>query len=267
MEKQKMIPEGSMTVGEVAKKMGVSVRTLQYYDREGLASPSSVSKGGRRLYTDKDIVRLHQILSLKHLGFSLNDIRDRLILLDTPEEVAGVLKEQAEVIRMQIERLKESLREIEALREEVLQMQTVDFKKYADIIVNLQMKNEYYWLIKYFDEPMMEHIRKRFDQKSGIVFMQRFVKLQKRAIQLLCEGVSPQSEKGQRFAKEYWDMVLKFTGGDPTMLTKLIELGQSSSINSEWWEKQVQANAFIEPALGCYLANCGQNSFEEQLEQ
>lgn len=53
MEKYRAIPEGYMTVGEAAKKMGVSVRTLQYYDKEGIVSPSAQSEGGRRLYTDK----------------------------------------------------------------------------------------------------------------------------------------------------------------------------------------------------------------------
>ena len=75
MDQHKAIPQGYMTIGEVAKKMNVTVRTLQYYDREGLLSPSAISEGGRRLYTDKDIVTLHQILSLKHLGFTLNDIK------------------------------------------------------------------------------------------------------------------------------------------------------------------------------------------------
>ena len=64
MEKYRAIPKGYMTVGEVAKKMDVTVRTLQHYDKEGLLSPSAMSDGGRRLYTDKDIVKLHQILSL-----------------------------------------------------------------------------------------------------------------------------------------------------------------------------------------------------------
>lgn len=68
--------------------MGTTVRTLQYYDREGLLSPSSESEGGRRLYTYKDMIRLHQIQALKSLGFSLGDIKNRLISLDTPEEVA-----------------------------------------------------------------------------------------------------------------------------------------------------------------------------------
>lgn len=50
MEKQKAIPEGFMAIGEAAKKLGVTVRTLQHYDKEGLLSPSAVSSGGRRLY-------------------------------------------------------------------------------------------------------------------------------------------------------------------------------------------------------------------------
>ena len=56
MNKHKAIPQGYMTVGEVAKKMDITVRTLQHYDREGLLSPSSMSEGGRRLYTDKDFI-------------------------------------------------------------------------------------------------------------------------------------------------------------------------------------------------------------------
>ena len=94
METEKAIPTGYMTVGEVAQKMGVTVRTLQYYDREGLLTPSAISEGGRRLYTDRDLIQLHQILSLKHLGFSLGDIKNRLIPLDTPEDVAKILDEQ-----------------------------------------------------------------------------------------------------------------------------------------------------------------------------
>lgn len=89
MADHKAIPQGYMTVGEVAKKMGVTVRALQYYDREGLFCPSAVSEGGRRLYTDKDIIKLHQILSLKSLGFSIDEIKNRLTSIDTPDEVAA----------------------------------------------------------------------------------------------------------------------------------------------------------------------------------
>lgn len=49
-----------MIVGEITKKMDVTVGTLQYYDKEGLLSPSAESGGGRRLYTDKDLFTLRR---------------------------------------------------------------------------------------------------------------------------------------------------------------------------------------------------------------
>ena len=192
-----------MTIGEIAKKMDVSVRTLQHYDHAGLLNPTAISDGGRRLYTDKDVIRLHQILSLKHLGFSLSDIKNRLISLDTPQEVANVLQEQATAVREKIDKLTQSLQELELLREEVLQMRTVDFKKYADIIVNLQMHNEFYYLIKHFDDQMLEHIRNHFDKQSGRAFMKRFLSLQERAITLKKQNIPADSAEGQIFAQEY----------------------------------------------------------------
>ena len=61
--------------------MGLTIRALQYYDREGLFSPSCISEGGRRLYSNKDIVKLHQILTLKSLGFSFNEIKSSKCLI------------------------------------------------------------------------------------------------------------------------------------------------------------------------------------------
>ncbi|HIS30683.1 MAG TPA: MerR family transcriptional regulator [Candidatus Limivivens intestinipullorum] len=261
MEKHRAIPQGYMTVGEAAKRMGITVRTLQYYDREGLLSPSAVSEGGRRLYTDKDILTLHQILSLKHLGFSLDDIKNRLIPLDTPEEVAQALTQQASALQEQINRLSNALRELEMLRTEVLQMRSVDFKKYADIIMNLEMKNDFYWLIKHFDDQTLDHIRSRFDKDSGTAFLRTFIELQEEAIRLQNAGVSAESETGQAFARDYWDMITAFTGGDTQMLAKLTKLGKFEGLDAKWQEKQALANAFIEPALDAYFAKLGRNPF------
>lgn len=262
MKQTKGIPRQYMTVGEIAKKMGVTVRTLQYYDREGLLSPSAESEGGRRLYTDRDAIRLHQILSLKHLGFSLDDIKNRLIPLDTPADVAQVLAEQAAAMREKIEALSESLKEIEALRAEVLQMQSVDFKKYADIIVNLQMKNDFYWLIKHFDDQTLDHIRGRFDRESGLAFMNGFTRLQDEAVQLQNDGVPPEGERGRAFAKAFWEMVMEFTGGDMGMLPKLMEIGRFEGQDNEWTQRQATANAFIEPALSAYFETMGVNPLQ-----
>lgn len=265
MEKHRAIPPGYMTVGEIAEKMNTTVRTLQFYDRKGLLSPSASSEGGRRLYTDKDLLRLHQILSLKHLGFSLEDIRDRLMPLDSPEDVAEILADQADSIRKQIAGLQESLFALEALKTEVVEMQTVDYTKYADIIVNLQMKNDYYWLIKHFDSDMLDHIRTRFDKTSGRDFIQRFLELQAKAIRLHNEGIAPDGDCGLQFAEDYWNLILEFTGGDPDMLPKLMQMGQSEQFGEEWAVQQAEANTFIEPALEGYFRKNGKNPLEELL--
>ena len=228
MSNDRAIPQGYMTVGEIAKKMGVSVRTLQYYHREGLLSPSAQSGGGRRLYTDRDVILLHQILSMKHLGFSLDDIKNRLIGLDTPEEVAAALSEQAAAIRQKLASLSESLVQLEALRAEVLQMQAVDFKKYADIIANLEMKNELYWLVKHLDDRTLNQFRRRFDHASAPIMMERVSQLMGEALRLQAEGVPPAGERGMAFAEKYWAMVLDFTGGDTAMLADLMKLSDKA---------------------------------------
>ena len=262
MAKYRAIPAGFMTIGEVAKKMGVTVRTLQYYDKEKLLSPSAESEGGRRLYTDKDLIILHQIMSLKSLGFSLDDIKQRLTFLETPADVANALAEQADVIRKQIERLTVSLTAIEQLKTEVLQMKTVNFKTYADIIVNLQMKNDSYYLIKRFDDDTLDHIRSQFDKESGLDFMDRFNRLSDEIVQLKKDNIPHESEKCQRVVKEYWGLIMEFTGGDMSMLPKLMETGKIDTATNAWEERQKAVNDFIEPALQIYFSRLGENPFE-----
>ncbi len=262
MAKYRAIPQGFMTVGEAAKKMGVTVRTLQYYDKEGLLSPSAESEGGRRLYTDKDLITLHQILSLKSLGFSLDDIKERLTSLETPADVANALTEQADDIRRKIEQLQASLSAIEQLKAEVLQMQTVNFKKYADIIVNLQMKNEFYPLIKHFDDDTLDHIRSQFDKESGLDFMDRFNRLSDEIVQLQKENVPPESEKSQKVIKEYWGLIVEFTNGDMSMLPKLMEVGNIDTAANAWEERQKIVNDYVGPALQVYFSRLGTDPFE-----
>ena len=288
MKNNQSVSDEYMTVGELAKKMGTTVRTLQYYDKEHLLPPSAESEGGRRLYTYKDMIRLHQIQSLKSLGFSLDDIRNRLIPLNTPEEVADMLTHQGAAIREKIDQLTDALEAVEALKQEVLQMQSVDFKKYADIIVNLRMKNEYYWLIKHFDDDTLDHIRRRFDKESGIAFMERFEDLNERILRLKENGISPEDSRVQEAAEEFWNLVMEFTGGDMSLLPKLIEFGsmianfpdsdKESSANendsgnatdetekkkAEWISRQTEIQEYLQPALELYFQRSG-NPFGEE---
>src|SRR5262249_10940174 len=64
--------------GELARRTGLTVRTLHHYDEIGLLRPSLHTEAGHRLYTAGDIARLQQVLSLRQLGFSLEEVRDCL---------------------------------------------------------------------------------------------------------------------------------------------------------------------------------------------
>lgn len=260
MPKKQELENPWLTIGQLAEKLGTTVRTLQYYDREGLLHPSKQSEGGRRLYSHKDMIKLHQILSLKSLGFSLSDIKNRLISLDTPADVSKILTQQAEALKENIHQLTETLYAVEALNAEVIHMQTVDFKKYADIIINLQMNNEYYWLIKHFDEDTLDHIRTRFDKETGRQFMDRFNHLNERVLELKRKRRPPEDEQVQALVHEFWNMVLTFTDGDLSLLPKLIEFGnQIADSDHDWLKRQAEINHYLQPAFEIYFQKSGLN--------
>lgn len=63
------------TIGDLAKKLNITTRTIRYYDQKGLVKPSRVSESGYRLYSAKQVKQLKLIIFLKELGFSLKDIQ------------------------------------------------------------------------------------------------------------------------------------------------------------------------------------------------
>ena len=65
------------TVNEVSKIAGISIRTLQYYDKIGLLKPSAYSESGYRLYGDEDLKVLQSILLFKALEFPLKEIKEK----------------------------------------------------------------------------------------------------------------------------------------------------------------------------------------------
>ena len=68
--------QSSWKVGELASLTGLTVRTLHHYDEINLLKPCEYTDSGHRLYGEEDIIRLQQILSLRQLGFSLEEIKD-----------------------------------------------------------------------------------------------------------------------------------------------------------------------------------------------
>ena len=91
------------TVNEVSKLTGVSIRTLQYYDKIGLLSPAERTAAGYRLYDDTALERLQQILLFRELEFPLSEIKTILASPDFDREKA--LSQQIELLTLKKERL------------------------------------------------------------------------------------------------------------------------------------------------------------------
>nr|WP_225937709.1 MerR family transcriptional regulator [Myxococcus sp. RHSTA-1-4] len=90
-----------MRIGELARRAGLTVRTLHHYDAIGLLRPSARSGGGYRLYGQADITRLHAIQSLRHLGLSLEDIGR--LLAQGGATLPAILEQQIRALDRQIE--------------------------------------------------------------------------------------------------------------------------------------------------------------------
>ena len=262
MEKYRAIPEGYMTVGEVAKKTGTTVRTLQYYDKEGILASSAESEGGRRLYTNKDIVKLYQIQSMKYLGFSLEDIKNRLPQINTPKEVSNLLLEQAKGVRETIESLKDVLESIEKLNEEVVQMESVDWHKYADIVAMLLSKNSGYWVIKHMDTSLTEHVLDNLDEDVAIQLNDKYVQTINKTVETQKAGYAPDSAEAIEIAKEWWDYITNITKGDFSILSNLMNMGNKLDKN-EWSEKFLFDKDYLVKALGAYFAKIGYNPYRD----
>jgi len=253
-----------MTIGQAAKRMGTTVRTLQYYDSLGLLSPSDTSTGGRRLYTARDVVRLHQIQSMKYLGFSLDDIKTRLITLATPTEVAAALAEQATAVRGQIEALRRVLKAIEALSEETTKMDTVDWSRYADIVHVLQLGGRDYWFITAFSDEMLDHIHTRFDADTGLTMIDRWASLAAELTTLKDAGASPNSPEAQQVAHDFWAFVMEFTGGDLSLLPELMKFSdEKTGWDADWKAQWELIEGFVGDALYIYLTAQGIDPFKE----
>jgi MerR family transcriptional regulator, thiopeptide resistance regulator len=125
-------------VGELATLTESTVRTLRYYDQIGLYSPSGYSNSGYRLYSESDLSRLQQILALKELGLSLEEVKS--ILADhnySPFEIVSLqIDRLREHIRIQQKLLKE-LQNVSSLVEMEEPLTVEDFTK----LLSLMKKN------------------------------------------------------------------------------------------------------------------------------
>ena len=136
-----MKPSGYYTSGEFAKMAHITVRTIRYYDKQNILKPSYVNESGARFYTDEDFARLQQILLLKYLGFSLEDIRDMTIGDPDYHMLRNSLNLQLKLVKDRIEQMQLVARAIEDTTDAIDNNQEINWSQMLNLIHLTSMEN------------------------------------------------------------------------------------------------------------------------------
>jgi len=235
----------ALKVGELARRTRLTIRTLHHYDEIGLLRPSLHTESGHRLYTAGDLARLQQVLSLRQLGFSLEEIRD---CLDRP----GF--SPLEVIRLHVARLREQIELQRGLCERLEAFASAGEVSAEDLLQTIEVMSV---IESYYTPEQMESFRKRSAEAAAAgvdLTQQGTADWQELLAQLKVEmdsGTDPADPKVQALEKRRQALVNAFSGGD-----KAIE----ENLKRMWTEQgdKLCAQFGIDPKLMAYLGKAAE---------
>jgi MerR family transcriptional regulator, thiopeptide resistance regulator len=207
---------------EFAKRAGVTIRALHHYDRLGLLKPSGRTAAGYRLYTDRDLVRLEQIVALKFIGFPLSQIRELLNRKDL--DVAAALRQQRQIIAEKRDHLDRAIRAIERAEQLVSSGEQTDWEPFRKIIEVIQMQTRKDWMKKYYTDEQLNDLRTRWTPEVQAKSEHDWAELVREVEAAIARGESPESETGRRLAERKQKLIDLFTGGDPEITDNLQKL-------------------------------------------
>jgi DNA-binding transcriptional MerR regulator len=235
-----------LTVGEVSKRTGLSIRTLHHYHAIGLLQPSRRSAAGYRLYSVRDLMRLQQVVLLRSVGLSLDEIGRSLAkggatLLSTIDAHVGRLRQRIEHERRLCRRLEETA---ERLRKR--QKPSVD--EIVETIEGVTMSE------RYFTPEQREWIAERRE----VVGEARIKEVEAEWPKLIAlvraemeKGTPPSDPRVQALAARWTGLVEEFTNGNlgiaksvATMYNNEPSVRQKTGIDSAMMEYISRAGAF-----------------------
>ncbi len=259
--------EGLLPTGAFARKAGVTVRTLRYYDRLGLVRPGARTPSGHRLYGTEALVRLQQVLTLHFIGFPLREIRR---ILDAPDyDLSTALARQRRVIAEKARQTEAVLAAIDGAIKAVASC-PVDWERFAGVIREVQMEKQGDFFRKYYSEDAMKFLETRAKdytpeqaKKDADAWGDVFKDIQR----LADAGADPGGKEAQSVAARARDLISRFTEGRPEVesgLKKLVadrdnlpapQQGWYSGLNERGW-------AFYSKVMSCQPG--GDDSQEKQ---
>lgn len=241
-------------VAEFARISGVTVRTLQYYDRIGLLSPSQVTEGGHRLYQHQDLLRLQQILTLKWMGFKLEQIK--AVLEHPGYDLLSALRLQKQAIDQQIESLhkaSEVLEQALSAAEEAADNE-LDTDRLTIIIEAVTAAERDEWVRQFYDDDAWAGIEMRRKQYSDADF-ERF----QQQWQQLCadfaavQHLPPDAPQVQSLAATMQSYLDVFIAGDPKVaegMQRMAAARDEMPVHFKLGDDVLQS--FIQQALAIY---------------
>jgi DNA-binding transcriptional MerR regulator len=218
----------SLKVGDLARRTGLTVRTLHHYDEIGLLSPSRRTRSGHRLYAVSEVRRLQQIASLRHVGLSLDEIRR---CLDRPEyTLEQVLELQIRRLREEMGRQRRLLSILEGLRNRVRERDDVSLDDLMTSVEATTYQGKYYtpeqqeWMARRAQEIGQERIRQAQAEWAEVF----------QGMELAMDaGLDPSAGEVQALAAKAVALVEEFTGGNAGIrasLTRMYEEEGGESI-------------------------------------
>ena len=130
------------TTGELAKLCGITVRTVQFYDQRGILIPSSLTEGGRRLYSEEDLKQMKIICFLRDTGLSLDTIGQLLKEEDPGSVIAVMLELQEKVLREEIGERREKLDRLAELKSGLDTISSFSIESIGDIATVMESKKK-----------------------------------------------------------------------------------------------------------------------------
>lgn len=244
----------TLKISEFAKKAGVTVKTLLYYDKVGILKPSDKTDSGYRVYNNEDFLRLQQILTLKFLGLSLFEIKT--ILNENKDNLSKLIFMQKNILNLKKRQIQTVINALEKAEEQIHKSGSVSVESLIDIIKVTKMEKRVEWIRKHMTKEELAEVGKRL---YGNLTKEELEKRAKENIEFMEEiraslHLSPDSPKAQELAKRWKDQIDEFANGDEKLEEKLNELySDMDNMPVEFFEQgDTERIEFITKALKIY---------------
>jgi DNA-binding transcriptional MerR regulator len=222
-------------IKEFADLTKVTVRALHYYDQLGLLKPSFERANGYRVYTDADLLKLQQIVTLKFMGFSLRQIRE--LLESKGYEAVKSLKVQAEAVKDEIVRLREASRAIEQVLSLLETKGRIHKQKLIKIMEVIQMGEDVKkgWHEKFYTEAELKEfaeVGKKYTPEMVAAYQRRWAELIDEVKKNL--KADPASETAQSLAKRWTDLLNEAYGDRPELKARIGEAYTAGAVPDDY---------------------------------